>query len=83
MLNLCKYKNIIGEPNTGIHKYRFLNVSILDVLGTIIIAYGISWYFNYQFLPTLGILFLLGIFIHRVFCVRSTVDKILFPNIDE
>jgi len=83
MLNLCKYKDIFGKPGSGAHKYRFLNIAIVDVLFTILFAYGISWYFEYPFLPTLGILFLLGIFVHRLFCVRTTVDKLIFPNVDE
>jgi hypothetical protein len=26
------------------------------------------------------VLFILGIIFHRLFCVRTTVDKLLFPN---
>jgi len=83
MLNLCKYKDMFGKPNTGLHKYRLFNIAIVDVLLTIIFAYGISWFYNVSFLYTLGILFLLGIFFHRIFCVRTTVDKLIFPNIDK
>ena len=83
MLNLCEYRDMFAKPNTGPHIYRIFNIAIVDVVLTILLAYGISWYFNYPFLPTLGILFLLGIFVHRLFCVRTTVDKFLFPNVDE
>ena len=83
MLNLCEYKNIFGKPNTGLHKYRFLKIAIVDLLLTILFAYGISWFYEYPFLPTLGIFFLIGIFVHRLFCVRTTLDKLLFPNVDE
>jgi fatty acid desaturase len=83
MNNLSKYKDIFGKPNTGAHKYRFFNIAIVDVAFTIIVAYGISWFFKFPFLITLGLLFLLGIILHRLFSVRTTVDKILFPNIDE
>jgi hypothetical protein len=82
-MDLSKYKNIFGKPNTGAHKYRFLNIAIVDVLFTIIFAYGISYFFDYPFIYTLGLLFLLGIILHRIFSVRTTVDKIIFPNIDE
>jgi len=74
---------MFAKPNTGPHQYRIFNIAIVDVVLTILLAYGISWYFNYPFLPTLGILFLLGIFVHRLFCVRTTVDKLIFPNVDE
>ena len=79
MADLCKYKDIFGKPNTGAHKYRFLNIAIVDVAFTIVFAYGISYFLEYPFIITLGILFLLGIILHRLFCVRTTVDKILFP----
>lgn len=74
---------MFGKPNTGAHKYRFFNIAIIDVVLTIVLAYVISWFFEYPLLLTLGILFLLGILMHRFFCVRTTVDKFLFPNVDE
>ena len=82
-MDLSKYKNIFGKPNTGLHKYRILNIAIVDVILTVIFAYGISYFFEYPFIYTLGLLFLLGIILHRIFSVRTTVDKIVFPNIDE
>ena len=83
MNDLRKYKDVFGKPNTGIHKYRLFNVAIADVAFTILAAYGISWFFDFNFLITLGLLFLLGIILHRMFSVRTTVDKLIFPNIDE
>jgi hypothetical protein len=82
-MDLSKYKNIFGKPNTGAHKYRFMNLAILDIIFTIIFAYGMSYFFDYPFIYTLGLLFLLGIILHRIFSVRTTVDKLIFPNIDE
>lgn len=79
MVDLCKYKDIFGKPNTGAHKYRFFNIAILDVAVTIIAGFLFSWFFKWNVWYTLGGLFLLGIFSHRIFCVRSTVDKLLFP----
>jgi hypothetical protein len=61
MLDSCKYKDMFGKPNTGAHRYRFLNIAVIDVAFTIIFAYGISYIFDYPFIITLGILFLLGI----------------------
>lgn len=90
---LCKYKNIFGEPGTGIHSYRVFDVAIIDVLSTLLGAYVISVIFKYttvnqaadnsskgfQFVYVAAALFLLGIIMHRLFCVRTTIDKILFP----
>jgi len=46
MDTLCKYKNMFGAPNTGIHSYRICNIAIVDVLVVFIIAMLITilWY---------------------------------------
>jgi fatty acid desaturase len=77
---LCKYKDALGKPKEGVHKYRIFNIAIVDVILTIILASIISWFFKLNFWLILLIVFLLGIIIHRMFCVRTTVDKLLFPN---
>jgi hypothetical protein len=77
-MNLCKYKNILGKPNKGIHSYRIFNIAIADVIMTIIAAFLISYFFNFPFFITLIILFILGIILHHIFCVKTTIDKLLF-----
>ena len=67
-------------PNTGIHKYRVFNIAIVDVIFTVLFAWIISYYIKYPFWLILLILFLVGIITHRVFRIRTTVDKIIFPN---
>ena len=76
----CKYKDILGSTNTGIHSYRLFNVAYMDCIATIIGAALFSYLMKWSFPYVLGGLFLLGIVLHRLFCVRTTVDKILFPN---
>lgn len=75
---LCSYKDIFGKPNEGVHKYRFFNIAIIDLLFTIIVAYLISKYYEWDFKYVLILLILLGIIMHRLFCVRTTIDKLLF-----
>jgi hypothetical protein len=79
-MNLCKYKNLLGIPNKGIHSYRFMGIAIADVIMTIIGAILISFFFKVSFVFTCICLFILGIILHRLFCVRTTIDKLLFPN---
>ena len=79
-MDLCKYKNALGEPGKGIHSYRLFGVAIADVIMTIIGAWLISYFFKLSFLKTLIILFILGVILHRLFCVRTTLDKFLFPK---
>ena len=80
-MNLCQYKNILGKVGEGIHSLRFMGVAIVDVLLTILGSYMLSSIFHWNFWITLVIIFILGIILHRVFCVRTTIDKLLFPNI--
>lgn len=78
MFGLCKYKHLFGEPNAGLRKYRIFDIAISDTIIVIICAWLIAWFFKWPFLPTLLGIFILGIFVHRVFCVRTGLDKILF-----
>ena len=82
---LCKYKNSLGIPGEGIHKYRVFNIAIVDVIMTIIGAFIIHRLFfpKHNFWVILLTLFVIGIIMHRIFCVRTTVDKLLFPNVKE
>jgi hypothetical protein len=79
-MDLCKYKDLFGKLGTGIHSYRIFNIAYLDILVTIVVAYGLSKLFRTPFLYTLIAFLILGIIIHRLLCVRTTVDKLLFPN---
>tara|TARA_Y100000022_G_C13105075_1_gene308629 strand:- start:236 stop:481 length:246 start_codon:yes stop_codon:yes gene_type:complete len=79
MINFCKYKNALGKPNTGIHAFRFKNIAVIDVLLTIILAIVIKNYYPKQhFLLILAGCFLAGVILHRIFCVKTTIDKLLF-----
>lgn len=78
-MDLCKYKNIFGEPGKGVHQYRFLNIAIVDVVATILLALLLSKLFKHTFLFTLGYLIVIMVILHRMFCVRTTTDKLLFP----
>ena len=76
-MNLCKYKNIFGEPNEGIHKYRILNIAIIDLLFTILIALIIKYYYNYNIFLIILILLIISIIFHKLFCVKTTIIKLL------
>jgi len=80
MIDLCKYKNALGVPGKGIHSYRLGGIAIADVIMTIIGAFIISLISGWKFIYTLLGLFILGIIIHKLFCVNTTIDKLLFPS---
>jgi len=76
----CEYKNMFGKAREGVHSYRFLNIAVVDTIATIIIAYLIHAFTKVNFFLVLLLLFLLGIISHRLFCVRTTIDKLLFKE---
>jgi hypothetical protein len=80
MSGLCKYKDALGKPGKGVHSTRFTGVAVFDVIATLVVAFIISYSTKKSFLMIAVILFILGIILHRLFCVRTTVDKLLFLN---
>jgi len=80
MWYFCKYKDILGEPKKGLHSYRDFNISVIDVLLTFILAKFVQYYIlnKTEFSIILFFCFIAGIIIHRIFCVTTTIDKLLF-----
>lgn len=77
---LCKYKDILGKINKGVHSYRLFDFAILDIIGTIIGAYILYRLTNYDFYKILISLFIFGIFIHKIFCVKTKLNSLLFRD---
>ena len=80
MFYFCKYKDILGKPGEGVHSYRLFDIAVIDVVLTIGLALFIKKYIleDYDFWGILIGWFILGIVTHRIFCVRTKIDKILF-----
>ena len=75
---LCPYKYIFGRPGEGVHAYRLFGLAVVDVTVTIIVALLAAWVFKWNIWITLGGFFLAGIIAHRLFCVPTVIDKLLF-----
>lgn len=76
---LCPYKDLLGKVGEGVHSYRVANIAIVDVIMTIVAAFILHFlYPKYSVLSIAIVLFLLGIILHRLFCVRTTIDRLLF-----
>ena len=73
-------KKFFGEPGKGIHSYRIYNIAYVDVILTFIGAFVIQKVFfpKTKYMKVLFFLFLLGIFLHRLFDVKTTIDTLLF-----
>ena len=80
MLYFCKYKHLFGKPKEGLHSYRYMNIALVDVGLTILLAKFFQFYFlmDYNIFIIIFFSFILGILMHRLFCVRTTIDKLLF-----
>ena len=73
-----EYANALGIPGQGFHTH-YGGFALLDVLATIVLAELLSYSFGWNIYLVLVTLFLAGIVLHRYFCVRTEVDKMLFP----
>jgi len=74
----CQYKDRLGIPGQGFHTHYF-GVAIFDLVATIALSEILVFLFNTPRWITLFSVLLTGIVLHRLFCVRTTLDKYLFP----
>jgi|688.fasta_scaffold1010800_1 hypothetical protein len=79
-MSLCKYRDVLGKPKQGFHKH-FLGVAIGDLVGTILVCVLIWKIFHVNFWLVLLIALLLGIILHRIFCVNTTINKSIFGEV--
>jgi len=81
-MSLCQYRDIFGKPFQGIHKYRLTignySFAIVDIALTIMGAILISRFYNINYWWSLSFLFILGIILHKIFCVDTTLNLLLF-----
>jgi hypothetical protein len=79
----AEYATLFGNVGEGVHGYRLFDFAIVDVLATIFGAYLLYRWLKYHswmsFFWVLALLFALGITLHRLFGVRTTIDRLLFP----
>lgn len=86
----CRYSNIFGAPNTGVHKKRLnifgIGFAQIDVLLTIALIFILTFvlyrigtvyeFFRNLFVTTICVL-VITIAIHKLFCVDTTLNKLL------
>ena len=75
----CAFADALGRPGEGVHTH-VLGVAVVDVALTVVLALvlhrvtGRRW----SVWVWLALAFAAGIAAHRAFCVRTTVDRMLF-----
>jgi len=81
---LCQYKDLSGTPGEGFHAIRWMGVAVVDVLGTI----GLAWALHKivgkkgflrrlignSYISVLTVFFCMGYFFHWLFCVETAVN---------
>ena len=73
----CQYRELLGRPREGLHAYRFYDFAIVDIMLTFLGAWIISYFTKWPYHYTLPSLFLTGIVLHRLFCVQTTLDRLI------
>lgn len=79
-LGWCKYKDVFGKPNEGVRKFRIFNLSVVDVVPTILLGLAIGVYFKMPKSKGIAIAFAASVVFHAVFCVETTLVKMLFNS---
>lgn len=79
--DFCKYKHIFGKERQGFHSIRLFDIAVGDVLLTIIGAYIISYVLKTHFFITLLVVLVMGVIVHRIFCVNTKINTLIFGTI--
>jgi hypothetical protein len=74
----CQYRDSLGKPNEGFHSTRLFGMAAYDVLGTIIIIIALAYYFDASLLMTAGIVTIITVLAHRLFCVNTALNTKIF-----
>ena len=72
-----KYSGIFGNPSEGIHKYRLLDVALVDYVLTILLAIFLSKLTKIPLVISTIIMFVLGIILHMLFGINTSAVNYL------
>lgn len=79
---LCRYKNVFGVPGRGAHAWRVAGVAAVDLGLTVAAAAAWSRWRGHSFWATLAVLLVLGVGVHRLFCVDTALNVALLGPVD-
>jgi len=78
---LCEYRDFFGKPREGAHAWRFMDFAMVDFIGTAVIAFFVSRYYRCSFVVLFLALLGLGVVFHRLFCVNTKLNTMLFGEV--
>jgi hypothetical protein len=78
----CAHKDIFGKPRQGVHKYRIpvLDIALVDTLLTVLVAAIVAKVLKVSFVLTFIVFILGGIVIHKIFCVDTRFNSVIFDT---
>jgi hypothetical protein len=74
------YRHIFGIEGQGLHSIRVFDIAVVDLGLTVIGAWLLSRFFKVSFWWTFVGLMILGLILHRLFCVKTTMTKWVFGD---
>ena len=78
MCIFAQYKDILGVPREGIHDIRVYDFAIVDFVMTFVGACIIAYFFKMNVFFVFLYLFILGEYLHILFCVDTKFLSIFF-----
>lgn len=78
---LCPYRHMFGEERKGFHSLRLFDVAFGDVVLTLLLSFLISYALKTNITTTTIIVFVLGVIFHRIFCVNSKINMMIFGKV--
>jgi hypothetical protein len=67
----CPYKHILGIPEKGFHATRLFGLALNDTLGTIVLAFIVTYIYEVSLWKSLLGMFVLGEVLHYLFGVQT------------
>ena len=77
-MGLCRYRDALGKPGEGIHRWRIGGLALVDTLLTLALAGGIAQILKKNFWAVLVILLVAAVAMHALFCVPTALNRALF-----
>lgn len=75
----CAFRDSLGRPGHGVH-FHVLGVAIVDVVATLVAAWLFARFMRWPFWVCAIGLAVVGVVAHRLFRVRTTIDRFFFDS---
>lgn len=77
---LCRFRDALQAPGTGVHSLRLLGVAVVDLGLTLLAALLLARASGLSPWLLFGLLLVLGVLVHRLFCVNTALNNTVFSH---